>query len=776
MRRRPRFERPIVSASTDTTAATPPPAADTERERRRYTATDALKWAAIALGVVLLLRVLLTEDMRLHFITGASLTQGALVAAIALGVVLTYRGSGVVNFATGAIAMYAAYVYTDLRMNGELFIPPLPNPLVLIEAIAHHLDKKSTLTVPHWPTGYHFAGPLDLKSSLIIALIFGVVFGLALHFLIFRPLRHAPPLAKVVASVGVLLLLQAVVVRRFGSGAQATLLRTKPAGRVTWLPFSITMNTEQLTVIIIVVLFTVLLWALFRFTRFGLATRAAAENEKGAMLLGFSPEFLAGTNWVLSTVISALLGILVAGNQHSVDPLTITLLVIPALSVALVGNLTSFGITTAAAFGLAMTQALIGYFSLHNWWPKAAGAPLPGVADLLPFLVIVAVLYFRGNALPTRGSISSGHLPFAPNPSKVSTRIVAPITIAACAIVLMVVATPNGRLAIMTSLIGVVISLSFVVITGYIGQISLAQMMLAGISGFTLSKLTQDGIHLYGHTIIPSLPLPLNALVSAFVAMLVGLLVALPALRVRGVHLAIVTFAFAVAMDSFLFQNPGVNGGFRGAPVTIVRNLDPVQTAVIGRGNGANVWFGIFCLAVVTVLGAMIVNLRRSATGRRLLATRSNERAAAAAGIDVAATKRTAFSIAAFIAGLGGALVAFQIGKADALYFGDIQSLTVFAFAYLGGIACISGAVTAGLLVPGGVIFVTLQTVFKIPPDFTLILGSLAVIVTAILNPEGIAGGVGARLRQRARRSASAPDRTAKAPAPAVAAESGAAS
>ena len=201
--------------------------------------------------------------------------------------------------------------------------------------------------------------------------------GLALHFLIFRPLRNAPPLAKVVASIGVLLLLQAVVVRRFGSAARRpTLLRTKPrAGEVPVRHHDEHRaahrdhHRDRS--------FTVLLWALFRFTRFGLATRAAAENEKGAMLLGFSPDFLAGTNWVLSTVISALLGILVAGNQKSVDPLTITLLVIPALSVALVGNLTSFGITTLAAFGLAMTQALIGYFRHQSWFPKAAGAPSP---------------------------------------------------------------------------------------------------------------------------------------------------------------------------------------------------------------------------------------------------------------------------------------------------------------------------------------------------------------------------------------------------------------
>ncbi len=151
------------------------------------------------------------------------------------------------------------------------------------------------------------------------------------------------------------------------------------------LPFSIRINTEQLLVIGVVIAFAIVLWALFRFTRFGIATRAAAENEKGAMLLAYSPDVLAGSNWVLSTVICGLLGILVAGNQKSVDPITITLLIIPALSVALVGELTSFGITVAAAFVLAMTQALIPFLgATRSWFPQAAGQALPGVAALLP--------------------------------------------------------------------------------------------------------------------------------------------------------------------------------------------------------------------------------------------------------------------------------------------------------------------------------------------------------------------------------------------------------
>src|SRR5437764_8555026 len=121
------------------------------------------------------------------------LGEGALIAAIGLGVVLTYRGSGVVNFATGAMAMYTSYVYSDLRINGDLFVPPLPGGVTKID----------------------FGGPMPFWPALVVSLAVAGGLGIAFHLLIFRPLRHAPVLAKVVASIGLMLTLEAVVVRRF---------------------------------------------------------------------------------------------------------------------------------------------------------------------------------------------------------------------------------------------------------------------------------------------------------------------------------------------------------------------------------------------------------------------------------------------------------------------------------------------------------------------------------------------------------------------------------
>lgn len=708
-------------------------------------ASQIVGWILVALAAAVLGFLLWSDDYRRFLVSGPGIVKGALIGAIGLGVVLTYRGSGVVNFAAGAIAMYAAYVYALLRRDGDLLLPPLPNPLALVEGVVNSArDRADWIDLWDLPTRISFGPNMQAAPAVLLTLGLCVLLGLALHYLIFRPLRSAPLLAKVVASVGLLLLMQAIVIRRFGTTAVQVpkLYDRRP---VIWkFPGGVQMTREQFVVVLLVVVVTAALWAVFRFTRFGLATRAAAENEKGAVVLGFSPDRLAGANWVLSTVLAGMFGIVVGSAESSLDPVTITFLVIPALSAALVGGFSSFGLTLLTGFLLGMSAPVIQYMGTKEWFPKAAGgAPIPGVKDFLPFVVIVLVLFLRGRGLPERGAISGGRLPFAPTPTRTSLTIVAPAAMLATVVFTLFVATPTWRLAVTNTLVGIVISLSFVVLTGFVGQISLAQMVLAGISGFLLSKLTTE------HDV----PFPVSPLLGAVGATLVGLLVAVPALRVRGVNLAIVTFAFAVAMQEFLFKNPSINGGLAGALVNVPEAIDPKNDVAFDKGQGANPWFTIFCLVVAALLCYGVANLRRSGTGRRFLATRSNERAAAAAGVSISATKVLAFGVSSFIAGLAGALFAYREGSVTQEYFGNVQSLTFFAFAYLGGIASVGGAVAAGFIVANGVVFTLLNEQFGVPSEFTLILGGLGLILTAVLNPEGIAGGLrAARERTAARR------------------------
>ncbi|HWS47727.1 MAG TPA: ABC transporter permease [Acidimicrobiia bacterium] len=715
--------------------------------RRRAAAIGVPRLLLIALGVVLLAFILLNAEYRHNFLTGGGVAEGALIAAIALGVVLTYRGSGVVNFANGAIAMYVAYVYTILRRSGKLFLPPIPNPLKAIEGLVHASGGSKSFTMPNIPVAISFGTTMGFWPALALSLAFCVLLGLGLHFLVFRPLRNAPPLAKVVASVGVLVFLQAIIILRYNTTVQT--VRPLPIVHKTQvrLPF-IKLAQDQLFVAILVIVFTVLLSMLFRYTRFGLATRAAAENEKGAVVLGFSPDFLAGTNWVLSTVITGLLGILVASVNTTMDPVSLAALIVPALTAALVGSFSSFWRTTLAAFVLGMQVPLVQYISANkSWFPSSNGVFWPGFEYLLPVVVIVLVLFLIGSTLPTRGAISSGRLPFAPSPPAWTIRYGGPALAVFAAICGLFLFSPVYRGALANTLIGIIICLSIVVVTGFVGQISLAQMSFAGISAFVVSKLSFE----HGW------PFPWPILFGALVALVVGLLVAIPALRVRGVNLAIITFAFAVAIDYVVFGNNSVTGGYNGAPVHVPSWINPNNPGkyhflglTAGDGLQPNPMTAIFCLVAVVVLCYLVANLRRSTTGRQMLAMRSNERAAAAAGVNVAGTKLLAFAVSAFVAGIGGGVLAYQAGAVTADPFSYRESLVFFAFAYLGGISTVSGAVVGGFLVEGGLLFTLLEDKFGMSPGMVLVIGGLGLIVAAIQNPEGIAGNIalgGKRLR-----------------------------
>jgi len=659
------------------------------------------------------------------------LGTGSLIAAIGIGVVLTYRGSGVVNFANGAVAIFIAYLFNGIRTKGRIYLPPLPNPFALIEGLVHRVDSSSTLKLPHWPTSISLGGKPSFTVAVLVALGLSVVLGLIFHFLIFRPLRYAPPLAKVVASVGLLIVLQSIITLRFGGTVipVAPILKATPR-RV----LGVVIPQNQLVLAGIVVLLAGLLWVLFKFTRFGLATRAAAENEKGAVVLGFSPDFLAGVNWVLSTVIAGGIGIL-ASPITALDNYSVPLLIVPALGAALLANFTSFGITCAAGIGMGMVESLVLFYSTKSWFPK--NLPAVGVQQAIPFLVIIVAMFVRGQSLPTRGAIGRGRLPFAPFPRRVPA--MASLGVVACLLGLFLLAF-DWRQAIINTLVGSLVMLSLVVLTGFVGQISLAQMAIAGTAGFALSKFFGDW------------PFPLGPIAAALVATGFGLLIAIPALRVRGVNLAVVTLAAAVTIEQLVFNNKslaGETGALAVKPPTILgqrvgpNNTDLAVFGIHGHDNfPPNVWFGVFCLVFTLVFAILVANVRRSATGRRFLSVRSNERAAASSGVGVSGTKLLAFALSAFVAGIGGVLSGYRFGSVTPTYFGSIASLTFLAFAYLGGISSVSGAIAAGFLVPNGITFTLLNKVFHISPNYTPLLGGIGLITTAILNPEGIAGGL----------------------------------
>jgi branched-chain amino acid transport system permease protein len=489
----------------------------------------------------------------------------------------------------------------------------------------------------------------------------------------------------------------------------------------------------------IVIVLSAALAALYRFTRFGLRTRAASENEVAAMLGGLSPNALSMVNTLLASAIAGGIGIL-AASITQLDTETLPLQIVPALAAALLARFTSFGIACAAGIGLGILESEIQYISNLSWFPTSGGTAIPGVAELVIFILIVLFMYLRGAKLPGRGELVEKRLPEAPRPQHL-VRTTA-VGVAICAIALVVLPF-DFREALINTLIGTVMALSLVVITGFVGQISVVQLTLAGVSGFTISHLAVNA----------GIGFPLAPLAGTLVAVILGLITAASALRVRGVSLAVVTLAAVVAITNFGFLNTTWGGGQTGSPVPELKllglDLGPRAGFRGLDGNLPSPVFGWVALAVTVAACLTVAWVRRGDLGRRMLAVRSNERAAAAAAIDPRMVKLIAFGVSAAIAGLAGSLYAYNFGSVSADRFDVFTALSLIAFAYAGGITLISGAVFAGLISTQALFPYALDKWFGINGNWFLLFGGAILIITLIQNPEGVAGAFYKRIHKR---------------------------
>jgi branched-chain amino acid transport system permease protein len=644
------------------------------------------------------------------------LGTGALIAGIGLGVVLSYRGSGVINLATGASAMVAGYLFWWLTTDGLGTVP-----------------------------------------ALVVALAGTVTFGLVVELVVFRPLREASPLSSLVASLGVLLTAQAtigLIVSGAGSagrsapaaadlvaggGGSQIIPSVLPQGLVT--VFGTRIPADRFWLAGIVVLAAALLWGLYRWSQFGLATRAASESQTSAMLAGLPIDRLALVNAALAATVAGGMGIL-AGAVTQIDTLNLPLQVVPALGAALFARFTSFSITCLAGLLIGAAQSLLYYAQTKPWFPTNGGVSLPGVSAVLTFLVIVAALWLRGSSLPTRGELLEAHLPEAPRP----VRVARPALLGVAAVIVALFVVPfDYRFAIGVSLAGTIIGLSLVLVTGYVGQVSLLQVPLAGIAAFVVSHLATDG----------GLSFPAASVLAVAIATATGFLAGASALRVRGVTLAVVTLAAAIAIEQFGFANPrwGVLRYGNAIPEPRILGIDVGSAADLRAIGGGLVSpaLGLMLLVATVAVGLLVVRVRQSGLGNRMLAVRSNESAAAAAGVSVRTTKFTAYALSSCIAGVGGVAYAYASTKVTIDSFGILVALQFVAFAYVGGITMIPGAVFAGLMATDGVVPHFLDAQLGLSPTWIVLIAGVALILCLRTFPAGIAGSWrrARRIRQR---------------------------
>ena len=311
------------------------------------------------------------------------LGAGGVYAALALALVITYRASGVLNFATGAMALYVAYTYAGLR-KGELLVPfpGLPKTLDLGQELGF------------WP-------------AVLIAMVVAAALGALLYGLVFRPLRNAPPLAKAVASLGVLVVIQGTLAIRQGTQAVAV-APIFPAKRWEW--GSVIVLSDRFYLALTVVVLAVVLTAGYRFTRFGLLTRATAESQVGAYVSHVSPDRIALLNWMIGAMVAGIAGILIA-PVSPLTPVTYTLFVVPALAAAVVGRFQYLLPIVAAGIAIGMLQSeALSLASQHSWLPQT------GMAELVPLVVILVALLVVGAGMPVRGGLTRQRLGRAPRP------------------------------------------------------------------------------------------------------------------------------------------------------------------------------------------------------------------------------------------------------------------------------------------------------------------------------------------------------------------------
>ncbi len=599
---------------------------------------------------------------------------GAMYSLASQGLVLIYRGSGVLNFAQGAIGMVGAYIGWEISVQDGL-----PFVLALLAGVA--------------------------TSALLGALT---------HLLVMRQLRRASPLARIVATLGVLVTLQAAVVVKFGSTVK--FVPSSLPTTAIHLGGGVKVSADRLILLLIAAVLTAALWALYRYTRFGIGTTAVAENQRAAASLGWSPDVIATVNWCLGSALAGLAAILITPIV-TLQVTVLTNLVLAALAAALVASFRSFPIAFVASVAIGILETELTRYATQ-----------PGLAQSVPFIVIVVVMVVRGQALPLRDfflqrlpSVGSGRI----RPAQVSAGV-------AVGVVLLLFTSTSWIAAITISLATALILLSIVVVTGYAGQLSLAQFAIAGFGAWVAGRLVAS----------QGLPFLAAAAVGIVATIPLGVAFMLPAARTRGINFAVVTLGLGTALELMLFDNSSYTGGIAG---TQVGNPSLFGWDVSAIDHPSR--YGIVALAVFVAGCLMVANVRRGRSGHRMIAVRTNERAAAALGVDVRTAKLYAFGLSAALAAAGGILLAFSNSTITYTNFTNFTSITDVAWAMIGGIGYVMGPVFGSTLADGGVGTQLTNTLLSGLEKYITLIGGVIVILLVLQNQDGIAKETGAQLR-----------------------------
>ena len=567
---------------------------------------------------------------------------GSVTALLAIGLILIYRANRFINFAYGSMGS-------------------------LVGVFAIGLYKAHG-----WP--FFVALPLGVVA--------GGVVGVLVEFVVIRRFWSSSRLMLTVASIGLAQVLGYLELR----GSQAIKFISLTGGFRVPISFRVNVGVRQMSgdelLIIVVVPFVIafLAWFLLR-TDAGVAVRGAAENADRALLFGIPVRRLSTIVWLIAGALSALTYTLKAPFSGVTPGIANgPAVLLPALAAAVVARMESLPVAFAAGAGLGITEQLVLWNAPRR----------PALIDLVFLGVILVALLVQRDRLSRAQEAGSS--------SWSSTGVVKPIPVELrdlpevkwpkrallAAVVAVFLLVPHGWSPSSQYLAGVavvwaMVGVSLVVLTGWGGHISLGQFAIVGIGAFTAGNLIN---HL-------NLDFFVTLAIAGAAGAAVSLFVGLPALRIRGLFLAVTTLALAIAVNSYVLNT---NYFPKYVPNNVRRPL------LLQRFDlNDNYAMYVLCLAFLALAILAAIGVRRARHGRAVIATRDNQRAADAAGVPTTTIKLSAFVLAGVISGIAGGLHMLLLSGLQVGSYGPDISLAVFSFAVIGGLGSLAGAV-AGIL------------------------------------------------------------------------------
>jgi len=618
------------------------------------------------------------EVVTLGIITG--LTYGLL----GLGLTLVYRTTRILNFAHGEIGALPAALIPILVINNGW---------------------------PYW---------LVMPVALALAAVLG---GLT-ELVVIRRLSKAPRLILLVATIGVaqILLVVNLVLPREGELARSSF--PTPFGW-SFRVGSYFVSPGQVAILLVSPLVLVALSAFLRRTTVGMASRAAAENSDAAELAGVPVHRVSLLVWTVAGLLAGVSAILIGPTK----PLLTTValgpsLMLRALAAAMIGGLVNLPAVFVGGIAIGILEALVTF----NY---STG----GTLELALFLVVVVSLVARRNLgqLARGGEESSWSLAGAVRslPPRLArrpdVRQLRRGSLVLCVVVAAVAPLPFGSAqhVLMTSVVlFALMGLSLVVLTGYSGQVSLGQFAFVGLGAVVGGRMLQLGY-------APWMAMLYSVIAGGVAALIIGI----PALRIRGLFLAVTTLAFAVATSTWVFGQSWLVSLSGSQPSTRIPR--PVLFGIDLQRTRSYYWL---CLVIFVVVAAMVHRLRSSGIGRAMIAVRDNEPAAATLSVSPRRVKLMAFVLAGMIASLGGYLYGGLLVTFSSSSFGPVESLNLLAMVIFGGVTSITGAVIGAMWVRG--------IPFFFGANIGLISSGAGLLVVLLLMPGGMAAVV-FRLRDR---------------------------